>query len=414
MKFCFSFGMFDIKFAFYCTLVAVLDLYINLFIYKEDQNNIFDKHLLLDPLCYYVGFLLNIIPALISYKCSRTKKERMRVNKLKEENIQSIEYIYNNPYDQYLSTKDFIKFIIVCLFLLSTDFMEIIISISTKTEDNQPNDEGKIDLYEDDYLFFEFLIIFILVKYFKKTTYYNHQNISFLILCIMEGIKTVFFFSQSNSKNYMAIIFNIIISIIYGIYYSYIRGLMKYKFISPYKICYMIGMINVPIIIIYIVISLFDNLGKCNENYCLNISNLFKDDDINAIDYFRLISFALTYAVLMALYNKVINDYTLYHIYIFSLIDNFIKNIISYSGYDNSLIIIFLCISFFIELFMILVFLEIIEVNFWGLDKNLKKHIELRSLNETDSTFLDNDDDDNIDDNDDERMSIQKKTNIIN
>jgi len=389
MKFCFSFGMFDIKFAFYCTLVAVLDLYINLFIYKEDQNNIFDKHLLLDPLCYYVGFLLNIIPALISYKCSRTKKERMRVNKLKEENIQSIEYIYNNPYDQYLSTKDFIKFIIVCLFLLSTDFMEIIISISTNAEDNQPNDEGKIDLYEDDYLFFEFLIIFILVKYFKKTTYYNHQNISFLILCIMEGIKTVFFFSQSNSKNYMAIIF---------------------KFISPYKICYMIGMINVPIIIIYIVISLFDNLGKCNENYCLNISNLFKDDDINAIDYFRLISFALTYAVLMALYNKVINDYTLYHIYIFSLIDNFIKNIISYSGYDNSLIIIFLCISFFIELFMILVFLEIIEVNFWGLDKNLKKHIELRSITETDSTFLDDKDDDNIDDNDDdERMSIQKK-----
>ena len=111
-------------------------LYINLFIYKEDQNNIFDKHLLLDPLCYYVGFLLNIIPALISYKCSRTKKERMRVNKLKEENIQSIEYIYNNPYDQYLSTKDFIKFIIVCLFLLSTDFMEIIISISTNAEDN--------------------------------------------------------------------------------------------------------------------------------------------------------------------------------------------------------------------------------------------------------------------------------------
>ena len=137
MKFCFSFGMFDIKFAFYCTLVAVLDLYINLFIYKEDedQENIFDKHLLLDPLCFYVGFLLNIIPALISYKYSKTEKEKPKANKLKEENTKSIEYIYNNPYDQYLSTKDFIKFIIVCLFLLSTDFMEIIISIKNSNND---------------------------------------------------------------------------------------------------------------------------------------------------------------------------------------------------------------------------------------------------------------------------------------
>jgi len=115
----------------------------------------------------------------------------------------------------------------------------------------------------------------------------------------------------------------------------------------------------------------------------------------------------------MALFNKTINEFTLYHIYIPLLVENFIKNNISYSGTDHnnsSFIIIFLCVSFFIELFMILIFLEIIEVNFWGLDKNLKKHIELRSITETDSTFLDDEDDDNIDDDDDdERMSIQKK-----
>ena len=231
----------------------------------------------------------------------------------------------------------------------------------------------------------------------------------------MEIIKSVIFLSQRVKKNYLLILYNIINSILYGFYYSYIRGLMKYKFVSPYKICYMIGIINVPIIsIIYIVISFFD-LGNCDINkhdidYCLNIFESFKE--IDALNYFRLISLSLSYGVLMALFNKTINEFTLYHIYIPLLVENFIKNIISYYGNDDDdsfFIIIFLCISFFIELFMILVFLEIIEVNFWGLDKNLKKHIELRSLNETYSTFLDNDDD-----NDDERMSIQKKTNIIN
>ena len=201
----------------------------------------------------------------------------------------------------------------------------------------------------------------------------------------MEGIKTLFFILQSNSKNYMAIIFSIIISIIYGIYYSYIRGLMKYKFISPYKICYMIGIINVPtILIIYIVISFF-KIGNWDEkrqdydkDYCLNILDSFVY--IDPLNYFRLISLSLSYGVLMALFNKTINEFTLYHIYIPLLVENFIKNIISYSGNDDDdsfFIIIFLCISFFIELFMILIFLEIIEVNFWGLDKNLKKHIEL-------------------------------------
>jgi len=466
MKFCFSFGTFDIKIVFICLLAGILEIYINLFIYGEVDGNksIFDNRLLLDPLCYYVGFLLNIIPALINNKCSKTKKEKPIENKLKEENIQSIEYIYNNPYDQYLSKKDFIKFLFICFFLLLTDFIDTIISIkeievnknkkndtydksncalkdeyndiiynyiyysyaniknntNNDTNNNEnggmkTNDYKKLfDYYEDDYLFFEFIIIFILIKFFRKTKYYKHQNISFVILCFMEIIKSVIFISQRNENNYLFICFNIINSILYGFYYSYIRGLMKYKFISPYKICYMIGIINIPIIsIIYIVISFFDGNCNVNKDYCLDIFESFKE--IDALNYFRLISLSLSYGVLMALFNKAINDYTLYHIYIPLLVENFIKNIISYSGYDNSsIIIIFLSISFFIELFMILVFLEIIEVNFCGLDKNLKKHIELRSITETDSTFLDDEDDDNIDDDDDERMSIQKKTNIIN
>ena len=138
MKFCFSFGTFGIKIVFICLLAGILEIYINLFIYGEvDGNeNILDYRLLLDPLCYYVGFLLNIIPALINNKCSKTKKEKPIENKLKEENTQSIEYIYNNPYDKYLSKKDFIKFLFICFFLLLTDFIDTIISIE-EIKDNK-------------------------------------------------------------------------------------------------------------------------------------------------------------------------------------------------------------------------------------------------------------------------------------
>ena len=46
---------------------------------------------------------------------------------------------------------------------------------------------------------------------------------------------------------------------------------------------------------------------------------------------------------------------------------------------------------------MILVFLEIIEIKFCGLNENVKRNIELRSLNES-SLAIENDDDDEFDD----------------
>ena len=52
---------------------------------------------------------------------------------------------------------------------------------------------------------------------------------------------------------------------------------MKYKYISPYKCNFMIGIVNAPfIIIIYFVIS-FSPLGNYENNYyCDNIFDLFK------------------------------------------------------------------------------------------------------------------------------------------
>jgi len=66
----------------------------------------------------------------------------------------------------------------------------------------------------------------------------------------------------------------------------YIYKLMKYKYISPYKIDYIIGMINLPIIIIiYIIISLTP-LGRYESDYYYgNIFELFKNiQNLNSIN----------------------------------------------------------------------------------------------------------------------------------
>ena len=424
MKFCFSFGMFDIKYFIYCFLFLTLDIYIMFFIYNEDGDteniNIINKHLFLDPLCYYAGFLLNIIPALIAYKFSKTENKKPKTSKLLEENASSIEYIYNNPYDQYLSTKEFTKFIIVCIFFLLADLIEIIQSLIVD-EDEFDDDE------ENDYLFVQFLIIFLVPKIISKTKYYKHQNISFLILFIIDTIKTIInfiFFQKMFLYKLLIIVLNIIDAILNSICFLYIKGLMKNKFISPYKCCYIIGMINTPIIIIIYIIFSFvfpENYGlEDYDDYCLNIFKLFGDIGSSAKNIIRLITFPFTYGLLMAMLTKTINEFTLYHIYIPYLIESFINNINKFSTEkqkenEDLVFIIILISSFFIELIVILVFLEIIEVKFWGMNENLKKNIELRAMTETDSILCidDNDNDnDNDDDDDAERYSFKNNNSI--
>ena len=61
-------------------------------------------------------------------------------------------------------------------------------------------------------------------------------------------------------------ILNIIYCILNAICYIYIKKLMKYKFISPAKCNFIIGIIDFPLIIlIYIIIS-FTSLGNNNNN----------------------------------------------------------------------------------------------------------------------------------------------------
>ena len=105
---------------------------------------------------------------------------------------------------------------------------------------------------------------------FSRDVFYKHQNISFLILIIVEIIKTIFLVIDKYSyylEDIFLIFFNIIYSILYAIYYIYMKELMKYKYISPYKSNFMIGIINLPIIIIIYIIISFTPLGDKDNNY---------------------------------------------------------------------------------------------------------------------------------------------------
>jgi len=265
------------------------------------------------------------------------------------------------------------------------------------------NKEIKEIYYEENFILIEFIVIFLISK-FSKEVFYKHQNISFLILILVEIIKTVFLLRDNyslQSEDIFLIFLNIIYYIVYAIYYIIVYKLMKYHYISPYKINYIIGIINLPIIIIIYIIISFTPLGdKDNYYYYDSIFNLFKNiRNLNAINIILIITLPFVFGILLLLENKIIYNFTIYHVYINSLLDNFIAIIFKKTEFPVK---IFLFLSFFNELLMILIFLEFIELNFCGLNENLKRNIEKRALIE--SSLI----------NENEKDEFDKELNLIN
>ena len=137
----------------------------------------------------------------------------------------------------------------------------------------------------------------------------------------------------------------------------------------------MIGIINTPIIIlIYFIIS-FTPLGNIdNDYYYDSIFELFTNiGKINAKAKLVIILILLpfVYGILHYILIKTIYDYTIFHMYIPFIIENFI-DMFTNRPFDMFKKI-FLISSFIFELIMILVFLEIIEINCCGFNENLKE-----------------------------------------
>ena len=411
MRFCISCGIFEIKYFFYCILFSIIEIYFNLFIYYDFGNNdintntnIITDHNLLESSCLFLGYLLNIIPEWYSQKESKKKSVSSELKGENNKNTNFIKYIYNKSYNEYLSIKESLKFVFISLFLLLIEIFRQIQQIlyrkinrnsNTNTEINEPIFE--YDKFEGYFYFIQFLIYFSIRT--NSEVYYKHQNFSFGIFFLIEFIKIIFFFIKNLSNKWAIIVIQIIISILHALYFIYIKGLMKYKFVSPYKCNFIIGIIYFPLIIIIYVIISFTKLGEKNKNININnniyywdsISELFKSiNNINVINAIRLISLPIVYGIYFLVINKTIYDFTIYHLYIPLLIENFIR------GTIEKEINIFLLITFFcIEFIMILIFLEIIEINFCGLNENLKRNIESRGRIDSSLTI---EDDDELDD----------------
>ena len=316
---------------------------------------------------------LMIIPDLILKRKIKSEKEDSS-NKEQNRNI-TIKYIFN-PNTVIFSSKEKIYFFSAALLKLILDIIFILYQYYY-TKFNHPT---MVLMY---YFHFELICLFLLSKLMFNTKYYRHQYFSIIVLAIAGFVKfIIYFYEVGLGYFFLHLLIHLAYSNCKSLLTVYMKGLMEYKYVTPYKACYLMGIFNFFITtIIYIIVSFYpcDN-SLCrveynNKKYFGNILTIF--------NYFSLIPLGDIFmkTIRLVLTYKVIDDFSVCHSFLicqpftvmeFGLIsDDF--NVI-FSAFSYILILI--------NIFLILVFLEIIQINICKLNHDLKKNIETRAMKE--------------------------------
>ena len=380
-----SFGYFDKKY-FIIFIIFLITTSIEFFLISYIDKITFYRtkirtNKLLSSTLAYIGQFLCFIPLIISKKYN--SKNLSNPTKNNKSSIE-ITYIFNNS-DNFITFKNKILIIFVCILLLLNNIINILINHLIKI--------GPI-FFNQSFYFMEYLLLFLISKFIFKSNYYKHQNYSIIFIILFGLLKyLVKLYSENNLKNnYKEVIFVLMLQIIHAFVDSYIIGnckiLMGSKYLSPYFICSSFGLINGLISIIsYFIVTYvpcnndFCDLKYNNKFYFDNIYSIF--DNIYPIEIFLNIYTIFQSGIYQILIYIVVNDFTICHIFLFYQVIEFADTIVEINNIEkNNFVIYILIMTGIFEIFTVLVLLEIIELGFCGLNYNTKRNIKERALNE--------------------------------
>ena len=410
-----SFGKLNKKYIFIVLIFLGLSVAFSVLKYSfvyEDENPKYEDNIVFKIFLIYFGQTLLLIPEKISNKYI-FKKEK-EIPKIKNHNSPLVvEYIFNDLSDK-LSYLDLIYILGISLLTLLMDLVNFILLKVFKKN-------AELIIYNEDLFLFELLFLFLISFYLYKIKYYKHQIYSIIIILILGLIRLLFkstyyiIFVNGVLRYILIIIFQIIISFFQSFIIVYTKGLMEYKYFSPFKACYVYAIINIIIIIIaYIIISFI----PCNKSFCTvsfngnnyidNILSIFNNSKINI---FFLFLCSIISADLKLIYNIIINNFTVCHLFLLFQVEEIISGVIYQISHKiEGLIIGIVIICHFFEIILTFIFLEIIEIKYHNLNENTIKNIQKRAENETNlikDVFDENEDDDSLLSDEEEKKNVE-------
>jgi len=421
-------------------------------IYKKLSQHLLSRHIIIHNIYCNFGILI-ISVILYNYEKYTSKSEK---EKEKSNNNAGIKLIHSNT-EKDLEKKSLLTIIIVIILYILQDILTIL-------------------YFQFKLSQFNFWILELpLLSYFNfkllNTKIYNHHKfaiylsvivcltckiILFLISVFSEGSKELVY--NQHKFLYLVGIFSYLIIITIRAYtVTEIKIFMDLRYISPSKLLIIYGIIGILINSIICVIFTYNkcitvdnidiNLCKIKYNNDLNrdeeyLENFFiyfkiLNDSINNNEYFEVIYEAvisfigiLTYFCYIYFYILIIKYLTSVHIIFYSLIYAFSIRIISLiinffiTKANDNLVISELIINFISDFTSgsgILIYLEVIELNFYNFNYNLRKNIIERGKEDMicnakfgNIDYLNNDEDDEREDSNCFRNSNYSELTVNN
>ena len=320
------------------------------------------KHPVIYTLSYSIGLSLSFI-LLIIYKKRNKNKIDHNANIL----LKQISSVKKFIWYFFISIINYFAYIILCIFWINVD--------------NYFNTWGIMLLFMS--LFSHFIL---------NVKLYRHHYLSIIAVVAIGFIYNFVmnkFSEEKISKDYFSYsvqFVNVCLISLINVIYKY---LMDKKNIISYEIIFAEGLIMVVFCIVTLIIT--TKLGV--------IDNFF--DFINGVDQTEIyvfISLTLIQFILYSIEIIVINMFSPTHILLIYIIKDFLIVFIYLDDKLPLILYVVFCIGISCCILMILVFTEIVELNFLGLSKMTKKNIELRArldsvleLNITEDDISEND-----------------------
>ena len=231
----------------------------------------------------------------------------------------------------------------------------------------------------------EIIFLMILSKFSINTSFHIHHIIGFAIMLIFSFVNDYYLIKNNNddiSYNFKHCILSILDCLLIAINLGYKKYLIDIKFISVYVVSFFFGLINLIYILILYLFQYYKPRIFCLENNCLDIFK-YENNFKHKITLIIVIGVSLMFnMIFFFLYYKTIYYFTPAHtllvFYLSSIITIFeITNDNDSPEYEWVIIIL----SLLFTLFGLFIYLEIIELNFWDLNKNTRRNIDQRLSN---------------------------------
>ena len=326
--------------------------------------------------------MLAIIPYLLSVKMDRdTFQESSKRNSLNSsQNSKSLLDKYQLEYTNYEEELSHVEFYHIIL-LGFADFLQ---SFFTYVGNDLYDNKYQLYLWSSYILF---LIIFN--KLLFQTRLYRHHIVSFIIFFILDILHTIIILIDKDI-NYkrMQLIFLFMSNLCFSFEIVFEKRLIEKSFISIFKLCFLLGLstslFNLTALIITSIISTtkYDN-DNSKPKVIFSYKDYFKEMEKYSI--FIEILLILAFMILIGLYNIfqfiAIKFLSPNHVLLTQFILSLYYAIILQFSPNNvkTETLIFLIIFHIICFITQLIFLEIIQLNFCGFNKDTKLHIGIRS-----------------------------------